>query len=106
MRYKPSISDFSPFDLPTPFITYDISNYFGASEDLDAYDDLEEKALFVFQENTLKNEYIYALDWQHECFWVNPHLEVEKTSSENGKYQFSQMEFITSLSKRILNGGI
>ncbi|MDM5227268.1 hypothetical protein QUF73_13755 [Cytobacillus sp. NJ13] len=27
------------------FITYDISIYFGESEDLDAYDDLEEKAL-------------------------------------------------------------
>lgn len=54
LRFKPSISDFSPFDLPTPFLTYYISNYFGGSEDLDAYDDLEEKTLIVFQENTSK----------------------------------------------------
>ena len=62
LKFKPSISAFPSFEVPTPFITYDISIYFGESEDLDAYDDLEEKALLVFQENTSKDEYIYALD--------------------------------------------
>ncbi|MER2078548.1 DUF2716 domain-containing protein [Psychrobacillus psychrotolerans] len=32
---------------------------------MDAFVDLEEKALLVFQEITSKYEHIYALDWQH-----------------------------------------
>ncbi|MGE8207626.1 DUF2716 domain-containing protein [Heyndrickxia sp. NPDC080065] len=74
-KFNPSISKFPSFKVPHPFITYDISDYFGES---DAYDDLEEKALLVFKENTLFDEYILALDWQHECYWVNPHLKFER----------------------------
>ena len=96
MKFKPSNSDFPSFKVPTPFITYDISIYFGDSDDLEAYDDLEEKALLVFKENTLQDEYIYALDWQHECYWINPRLEFEKDEFDewkipifpNGDYYF------------------
>lgn len=77
-NFEPSTSEFPSFQVPQPFITYDISDYFGYSEDLDAYDDLEDKALIVFQDNTAKEEYLLALDWQHECFWINPHLEFPK----------------------------
>ncbi|WP_338780077.1 DUF2716 domain-containing protein [Metabacillus sp. FJAT-52054] len=78
LKFKPSISDFPSFKMPHPFITYDISDFFGDSADLALYDDLEEKLLDVLKENTLENEYIMALDWQHDCYWVNPHLEFEK----------------------------
>lgn len=96
LKFSPSVSVFPSFEAPTPFVTYDISIYLGESEDLDAYGDLEEKALLVFQENTSKDEYIYALDWQHECYWINPHLEFEKDEFEewqvpifqNGVYYF------------------
>lgn len=58
--FEPSMSD---------FITYDISRYLNGSVDLDTcneiYNDLEEKSLLVFQELTQKNEYMYALDWEH-----------------------------------------
>lgn len=88
------------------FITYNISHYFGESVDLDVYDDLEDKALQVFKENTASNEYIMALDWQHECYWVNPHLEFERNEFDewiipifpNGDYYF--------LFRRTLSGGI
>lgn len=60
------------------------------------YDDLEDKALQVFKENTVSNEYIMALDWQHECYWVNPHLKFERNEFDewsipifpNGDYYF------------------
>ncbi|WP_419881543.1 DUF2716 domain-containing protein [Peribacillus sp. B-H-3] len=77
-KFKPSISKFPSFKVPHPFITYDISGFFGESADLDAYDDLEEKALDAFKESTLADEYILAFDWQHECYWVNPRLEFER----------------------------
>ncbi|MGG0658142.1 DUF2716 domain-containing protein [Rummeliibacillus pycnus] len=78
LKFEPSTTNFPSFEVPTPFITYDISNYFGEYEGLNAYDDLEEKALLVFQKITSIDEYIYALDWHHECYWINPHLEYQK----------------------------
>ena len=77
-KFKPSISNFPSFHAPHPFITYDISDYFGDSADFNIYDDLEEKALDSFKEITLIDEYIMALDWQHECYWVNPRLQFKK----------------------------
>lgn len=96
LKFKPSMSKFPSFKVPTPFITYDISLYFGESEDMDAYEDLEEKALLVFQEINSKDEYIYALDWQHDGYWINPHLEFPKNEFNewmvpifpNGDYYF------------------
>jgi Protein of unknown function (DUF2716) len=96
LKFKPSISKFPSFKVPTPFITYDVSLCFGQSEDQDAYDNLEEKAIVVFKENTAIDEYIYALDWQHECYWINPHLEIQKNKFDewsvpifpNGDYYF------------------
>jgi len=77
-KFEPSISKFPSFQVPHPFVTYDISNCFGDSVDLDAYDDLEEKAIDAFKETTSVDEYILALDLHHECYRVNPHLEFEK----------------------------
>ncbi|WP_433774290.1 DUF2716 domain-containing protein [Bacillus wiedmannii] len=96
IEFSPSDSIFPSFKLPSPFITYDISHYFGESVDLNVYDEVEEKVLLVFKENTMPNEYIMALDWQHECYWVNPHLEFERNESDewiipiipNGDYYF------------------
>ena len=95
-EFSPSVSIFPSFKVPGPFITYDISHYFGELVDLNVYDELEEKALKVFKENTASNEYMMALDWQHECYWVNPHLEFERNEFDewmipvfpNGDYYF------------------
>jgi hypothetical protein len=37
-----------------------------------AYEDYHEKGLLALRNCTDKNEYIYALDWQHTCFFLNP----------------------------------
>lgn len=78
LDFKPSISYFPSFQVPNPFITYDISDFYGESVDLDVFDDLEEKALDAFKDSTLVDEYILALDWHHECYWINPRSEFEK----------------------------
>lgn len=98
LKFKPSISRFRfrPFKVPSPFITYDISDYYGEINDLEVYDDLEEKTLLVFQDITTEDEWIYALDWQHQCYWINPYLEFEKNEFDewkipifpNGDYYF------------------
>ncbi|MEH7011805.1 DUF2716 domain-containing protein [Neobacillus niacini] len=73
--------------MPNPFITYDVSRYLNGSVDLDTYDeiynDLEEKSLLVFQELTQKNEYMYALDWEHSCYWINSRLEFPKSEFDD-----------------------
>ncbi|MBJ8110528.1 DUF2716 domain-containing protein [Bacillus cereus group sp. N6] len=91
LKFSPSDSIFPSFKVPSPFVTYDISHYFGES-----INDLESKALQAFKKNTASNEYIMALDWQHECYWVNPHLEFERNEFNewiipvfpNGDYYF------------------
>lgn len=82
-QFEPSMSDFPSFVVPNSFITYDVSLYLNGSVDVDiyeeAYNDLEKKSLLVFQELTQRNEYMYALDWQHSCYWINPRLEFPKS---------------------------
>ncbi|AWD89669.1 MULTISPECIES: DUF2716 domain-containing protein [Bacillus] len=34
--------------------------------------------LKALQSCTLKQEFIYALDWQHECYLFNPHSPIDK----------------------------
>ena len=34
--------------------------------------------LKALQSCTLKQEFIYALDWQHECYLFNPHAPIDK----------------------------
>ncbi|PQD93719.1 sugar epimerase [Pradoshia eiseniae] len=81
--FEPSISKFPSFKVPYPFITYDVSPYLNWSGDSDTYDeiydDLEDKSLLVFQELTQKDEYMFALDWQHPSYWINPRMEFPKS---------------------------
>jgi len=57
LDFSTSDSIFPSFMVPSPFVTYDISHYFGES-----INDLESKVLQAFQEITASNEYIMALD--------------------------------------------
>lgn len=89
-------STFPSFEVPSPFITYDISNYFKDHADSDAYENLEEKTLAAFKAISSINESILALDWQHQGYWVDPHLEFSRDEFEewtipifpNGDYYF------------------
>ncbi|GLX68023.1 DUF2716 domain-containing protein [Paenibacillus glycanilyticus] len=69
--FKPSTTTFPAFRIPTPFIKFDISN---CNAD-DLIRDFEVKLVKVFQLCTQPGEFIYALDWQHECYKVDPRLE-------------------------------
>ncbi|MFD3446716.1 DUF2716 domain-containing protein [Microbacteriaceae bacterium 4G12] len=84
-NFKPSISQFPSFTIPSSYITYDVSIM---PEDLNVidnlYNELEEKSLIAFQEITQKNEYIYALNWQHACYWINLNLEFPR--DEDGEW--------------------
>ncbi|PUB08164.1 uncharacterized protein DUF2716 [Paenisporosarcina sp. OV554] len=35
--------------------------------------------MLVYQELTQKNEYMYAVDWQHPGYWITPRLEFPKS---------------------------
>lgn len=95
-KFWPSVSDFPSFEVPSPFITYDISNYFKDHVDSDAYENLEEKTLAAFKAISSIDESILALDWQHQGYWVNPYLEFSRDEFEewiipifpNGDYYF------------------
>lgn len=49
----------------SPFITYDVSDF-----NEDDIDDLEKKCLSAFKASTNIDEFMYALDWQHESFYI------------------------------------
>ncbi|MFF2528713.1 DUF2716 domain-containing protein [Brevibacillus sp. NPDC058079] len=82
-NFKPSIhsSDWPSFRLPIPFVTFDITEY--TDDDID---DLEEKCVTNLRAVTGSDDYIYALDWQHESYRYNPHLENGNVSRRIGFY--------------------
>ncbi|MEK5057992.1 sugar epimerase [Paenibacillus sp. FSL H7-0326] len=76
-HFRPSISprDWPTFFEKSPFITYDVSDF-----NEDDIDDLEKKCLSAFKASTNIDEFMYALDWQHESFLYNPHLETSRVA--------------------------
>ena len=41
-------------------------------------DDVGYKSLIAFRSLVSSDETIYALDWQHDCYWFRPHLSFEE----------------------------
>lgn len=68
--FRPSVSaaDWPSIREPTPSITFRFS-YDDARED----ETYESWVLTRLRESTDPDSSIYALDWQHESFWFNPH---------------------------------
>src|SRR5690606_17536483 len=64
---------------PTPSVTYEISHVY--KEDNEQFKiinfNLMESVLKCFQNLLSKEEYLYALDWQHKCYKFYPHLPFE-----------------------------
>lgn len=48
-----------------------IKDLFGETYNEVAWDDFEAKAISAFKKITNDEDYVYALDWQHECYFVN-----------------------------------
>ena len=73
LGFNPSVyeKDFPSFKEPTPSITYSVSNIWGDDfEDLSI--DLHDKAHEIFRRVTSAGDFLYALDWQHQCYKFFP----------------------------------
>jgi hypothetical protein len=76
-RFRPSTSKGPGIVEPRPFRTFSIELYYGHANAHDLETDLEVKARRAFQECTSSDAKLYALDWQHRCCWLRPHLLAE-----------------------------
>lgn len=82
LGFKPSVyaKDFPGFKEPVPSITYSFAEIWGDEfEALSA--DLHNKAHEIFRRVTPAGEFLYALDWQHQCYRHFP--DQMETSEEN-----------------------
>jgi hypothetical protein len=70
---------------PAPSLTWDITPVFGRGqawfESLEQ--DLNLKTLRALQSCTTPGERVYALDWQHPCFWFDPRAGVVSGNTEH-----------------------
>jgi hypothetical protein len=75
-HFNPSINKGEKaFDIPCTYVVYDISNL--NVESIEVMDELITKA---FVNCTNKNDFMYALDWQHSSFKFNPRNQEEQKS--------------------------
>jgi hypothetical protein len=58
---------------PKPFKTFSVYHYWDAANREHLKVDLESKAAKVLQSCTDMDSRLYALDWQHDCYWLSPH---------------------------------
>ncbi|QBG58399.1 hypothetical protein D2M30_4100 [Bacillus amyloliquefaciens] len=78
MKWKP-YSAFASIKPPKPFQVFNVSQGFNDEKgNISFLEDAEVQILKAFQSCTLKQEFIYALDWQHECYLFNPHAPIDK----------------------------
>lgn len=95
LQFKPHAGENEQIQLPTPNLSFDISNYYNDGYREDLYLDLHKKARSWFQEIS-KNRIMYAVVWQHEGFSFNPDLVFEVDEFDewlvpvfpNGDYTF------------------
>ncbi|QEV93418.1 DUF2716 domain-containing protein [Bacillus velezensis] len=72
-------SIFASIKPPKPFQIFDVSQGFNDEKGRIGFlEDAEVQLLKALQSCTLKQEFIYALDWQHECYLFNPHAPIDK----------------------------
>ncbi len=64
---------------PAPSITYALPEAW-TEDDLD---DLHRQVLAAFRACTGPEERLYALDWQHQCFWFRPHSNLERAGDDH-----------------------
>jgi hypothetical protein len=77
-NFRPSVrqSDFPGIDEPSPSVTFALPRV-GPQKRMPADTDIADLAsamLAAFQGCTPPQGRIYALDWQHESFWLQPHV--------------------------------
>lgn len=77
LKFKPSVhpNDWPSLQISAPYMKYDVSDIYKDNKYEELYKDLEEKMENIFVECTKENEYVLALDWQHQCYYFNPRIE-------------------------------
>lgn len=73
--FKPTVhfNQFPSIEEPVGSVTYQFEYPSAENEETDV-NDVNQKSLIAFQTLISQNEAIYALDWQHDCYWFYPHL--------------------------------
>jgi len=69
---------------PTPSRTWPIAHAFGDQRD-HLEEDLDIKVLAAFRRCLRPDHKLYALDWQHPCYWFWPHRFTEAATWEAWK---------------------
>ncbi|UJF35521.1 DUF2716 domain-containing protein [Paenibacillus hexagrammi] len=71
--FKPSIDpqNWPSFTINLPYVTFELTKNYN-NEDIDELEEIYKAALRSCLE---PEEYIYALDWQHESFLYSPYLQ-------------------------------
>lgn len=69
-KFSPSTSKFPGILEPISSVTYFLGHDLSPEKEVD---DLYENLLKAFQEVLPLDGRMYALDWQHACFWFYPH---------------------------------
>ncbi len=64
-------------NLPMPNKVFDVSKNLGTGNSEEIYNDLHNKVLSTLQEITPQGDYVYALDWQHDCYLFDPFKEID-----------------------------
>ncbi len=74
--FQPSVNseDWPGIHEPAPSNTYAIPESYTE----DHLDDLHAQVLGAFRACTQPEERLYALDWQHPCFWFQPHSSLKR----------------------------
>jgi len=73
LGFKPSVytKDFPGFKEPAPSITYSFSDIWGDGFEALSID-LHNKAHELFRRVTPSGDFLFALDWQHQCYKYFP----------------------------------
>jgi hypothetical protein len=64
---------------PSPSVTYDIHHIYGHGDliAIQLENDLNQNTLAALRSCTQPHQRLYALDWQHPCYWFYPHREFD-----------------------------
>ena len=75
LQFRPSVKaeDWPGILEPNPFQTFSVGHFWDALDREHLVADLESKAAKMLQACTAPAGRLYALDWQHRCYWLNPH---------------------------------
>ncbi len=84
LQFQPSVQHRPGIVEPIPSLTYDIGHIYTVNETQARLleDDLNQKTLAALQVCTGPDERLYALDWQHTCYWFYPHRPFDADKAE------------------------